>query len=506
MKDSILKYWQEKPLLCILTLAGFFRLLAVLFSKGYGMHDDHFLVIEVAQGWVNGYDYNQWIPHLNDKPIVPSGHSLLYPGFHYFLFSFLEFLGMTGPQSKMFVVRLLHAVLSMSIVYLGFRMAEKISGIKAAKTTGLILALLFFMPMFSVRNLVEFVCIPPMMYATWLVMKDEDRERNSALFASGIMLALALSIRFQTIFFIAGFYLVLLLQKKWRAIFLGASGFILCIALVQGITDMVIWQRPFTELTEYVRYNLEHANEYIIQKWYNYILLLAGILIPPVSIFILFGFLRSWKKHLLLFLPAFIFLVFHSYFPNKQERFILPIIPFIITLGICGWTEFVAQSRFWQNRQRLLRACWIFFWVVNFIPLIFISTAYSHRSRVEAMTYLSQKKDFKNFIVDESQHGGCTMPPRFYLQHWISNLCITEETSVESFAAGILSSSVSSRPNYVVFNDEENIEARVQNFKKYFPGLEYEATIEPGLVDKVMHTLNKRNANFTSYIYRIQYE
>ena len=506
MKKLILKYWREKPLLCVLSLAGFFRLLAVLFSKGYGMHDDHFLVVEAAQSWVDGYDYNRWMPTITKDLTTPSGHSLLYPGFHYFLFQFLESLRMTDPQSKMYVVRFLHALLSMSIVYLGYRMAEKISGLNAAKTTGLILALLFFIPMFSVRNLVEFVCIPPMLYATWLVMKYDDRKKNSALFFSGVMLALALSIRFQTAVFIGGFYLVLLLQKKWKEIFLSAAGFIVCIALVQGITDVIIWKRPFAEITEYVRYNLEHADEYIIQKWYNYILLLAGIMIPPVSIFILFGYLRNWKKHLLLFLPSIIFLAFHSYLPYKQERFILPIIPFIIILGIGGWENFVSQSGFWQRNQKLLHACWIFFWLVNFIPLIFVSTAYSHRSRVEAMVYLSKQKDFKNFIIEESQHDGFTMPPRFYLQSWIYQPYVTKGTSLESLAEGIASGPDSLKPNYVVFNEKENIEQRVKNFKKYFPGIEYQATIEPGLVDKVMHWLNKRNANFTSYIYLIRYE
>jgi len=503
VKNFILKYWQEKPLLCILSLAGFFRLLAVIFSKGYGMHDDHFLVIEAAQSWVNGYDYNDWIPSITKGLVTPSGHSLLYPGLHYVLFRMLEFFGITDPQSKMYVVRFIHAVLSMSIVYLGYRMAEKINGSSAAKTTGLILALLFFMPMFSVRNLVEFVCIPPMLYATWLVMKNEEKKKKFPLLLSGIMLALALSVRFQTILFIGGFYLALLLQKKWKEIFLSATGFIFCIAIVQGITDIIIWERPFAELTEYVRYNMEHANEYITQKWYNYIILLAGILIPPVSIFILFGFLRNWKKHLLLFLPSFIFLIFHSYFPNKQERFILPIIPFIITLGVCGWTDFVAHSGFWQKRQKLLRACWIFFWTVNFIPLVFISTAYSHRSRVEAMVYLSKKKDFKNFIVEESQHEGFTMPPLFYLRHWLSYPYVTKPFTLDSLAERISSTPDSLKANYVVFNEEENIEERIQNFKKLYPTMEFDVIIEPGLVDKVMHKLNKRNANFRCYIFRI---
>ena len=106
---------------------------------------------------------------------------------------------------------------------------------------------------------------------------------------------------------------------------------------------------------------------------------------------------------------------------------------------------------------------------MNFIPLVFISTAYSHRSRVETMVYLSEKKDFKNFIVEESQHESYTMPPKFYLQHYVSQPMILKGTSLEGFAHGILNTPDSLKPNYVVFNEEENIEERVQNFKKYFP-------------------------------------
>ena len=38
------------------------RLIAAVFSQGYGMHDDHFLIIEASTSWVYGYDYNGWLP------------------------------------------------------------------------------------------------------------------------------------------------------------------------------------------------------------------------------------------------------------------------------------------------------------------------------------------------------------------------------------------------------------------------------------------------------------
>ena len=114
--------WEEHPLRLIIFLALFFRILAVLFSKGYGMHDDHFLVIESAQSWVDNFDYNNWLPSSSAQP---SGHSWFYCGLHYFLFKGLQALGMYDPQAKMYVVRLLHALLSLLTVVLGYRISNR---------------------------------------------------------------------------------------------------------------------------------------------------------------------------------------------------------------------------------------------------------------------------------------------------------------------------------------------------------------------------------------------
>ena len=81
-------YWERKPLSLILWLAVFLRLISVIFAKGWGMHDDHFLVIEASQSWVDGVDYNYWLPG-NAANNPPQGHSWFYVGIHYFIFHFL---------------------------------------------------------------------------------------------------------------------------------------------------------------------------------------------------------------------------------------------------------------------------------------------------------------------------------------------------------------------------------------------------------------------------------
>ena len=210
------RIWDEKPLHIIMYAGFFFRLLAVIFSKGYGMSDDHFLVIEPAQAWVDGYNYDTWYPDANFPDAPPTGHSFFYPGVHYLLFLFFKVIGFSDPQGKMYFVRGLHAIFSMIIVYCGFKIAEKLSGKSTARMTGLLLSVFWFMPFLSVRNLVEVACIPPLMYATWLIIRDEEKYNWKSITFSGFLLSIAFSIRYQSILFTAGLCLALLFRRKTK--------------------------------------------------------------------------------------------------------------------------------------------------------------------------------------------------------------------------------------------------------------------------------------------------
>ena len=502
--NLIKKLWNEKPLSLILFVGIFFRTLAILFSKGYGMHDDHFLVIESAGSWANGFDYNDWLPNGRVEHPLPSGHSFFYSGLHYFLFRLMIFFKLTDPQGQMYIIRFLHSALSLSIIYCGYKITDKISGLKQARMVGLLLSIFWFMPFLSVRNLIEFVCIAPMMYATWLVIKNGDEKKITPYLWGGFWLGIAFSIRFQSIIFTGGFGLALLFTKKIKEAIAVGIMFLIVGGAIQGITDYFIWGQPFAEFKEYIIYNIANSKQYFVQQWYMYFLLILGILIPPVSFFLFFGFFRNWKKHLILFLPSFIFLLFHCYFPNKQERFILPIIPFIIVLGYVGWDEFITKSTFWQQRKKLLYYCWVFFWALNVIPLCVISVAYSKRNRVEAMTYLAAQGDVNSVAIEDTNRDDFTMPPLFYLQKWGHVFGITNIYPPAQFSKEYYERSPKDRPNYVVFMENDNIEKRVADLKSFIPTLTYQATIEPSSIDKLMFWLNPMNNNQTSYIYKIK--
>ncbi len=498
----IKKLWFEKPYVVIMVLAIIFRLIAVIFSRGFGMLDDHFLVIEAAQSWVDDFDYNRWLPKSGNT--TPQGHSFFYVGFHYILLLFLEKIQLTDPQAKMYVVRLLHALFSLLIISFGYKITEKLFNRKTANQVGLLLAIFWFMPFLSVRNMVEIVCIPFLMWGIWIIINAGDKKQKLLLYLfAGFIMGLGFSVRFQTLIFTGSVGLVVLFHGKWKEVIFLAAGVLVSIALIQGTIDFFIWGYPFAELYAYVEHNIIHATDYIITPWYSYMLLVLGILIPPVSFFILFGFLRTfkWKKYLIIFFPTLVFFVFHSAFPNKQERFILPILPFLIILGMIGWNDFIARSKFWKNNSHLLRASWVFFWVINTILLLIISTTYSKKARVESMTYLSRYDNIKFVLVENSNQYTVDMIPRYYLDEWVRQCEISKSKPVEKLPR-VFVKEKDFIPRFFIFFEEKNINERVNQIKVIYPSMEYETTIKPGFIDRLLHWLNPINANQTIFIYR----
>ena len=341
--SEIKRLLNNKPYECVIFIALILRLAASIFSQGYGMHDDHFLVIEAAQSWVDGFDYNSWLPWNQIDP-RPEGHSFFYVGFHYALFSLFKLLGIESPDFKMFIIRIIHALFSLLTVSISYRITELISDRRTAFKVGMLMAAFWFMPFLSVRNLVEIFAIPFLLAGTYLILLSDKNinikftgKPGNFIFIAGLIMGIAFSVRYQTILFIGGTGLVLLVMKKWTETIIFGSGALISMVFFQSIADIFIWGYPFAEFLEYVRYNLENRNNYLTGPWHMYLGVLIGVFLLPLGFFILFGYFRTWKNHLLIFLPSFIFLAFHSYFPNKQERFIFTIIPFIVISGMIGW-------------------------------------------------------------------------------------------------------------------------------------------------------------------------
>lgn len=493
---------KQNTLWWLIIIAFVPRLVAVIFSKGYGMHDDHFLIIEAAQSWVDGDDYNNWLPD-NPETDTPTGHSWFYVGLHYFFFHFLEFIGITGPQAKMYVVRFLHALYSLLMIAPVYFVVKKAADKKLAIQAGLLIGLLWFMPIMSVRNLVEMVCIPPVLWATWLLYKEENASiRNTVL--AGLLCGLAMAFRFHVILFIGGFGLVFLSKKNvLGGLVFGLSAF--AALFITQLGDVFIWGRMFVEFQEYIMYNLSNKTTYFNRPWYQYFGTIGGLMLPPLSLLLIIGYFKSFKKYLLLFLPSFVFFAFHCYFPNKQERFILPVIPFVVLLGLIGWNEIKSNATStWIFK--LDKFSWKFFWVINLIALMVVSPAYSKKSRVEAMQLLGEQEDYKALLVEYSIEYDVTIMPEFYSRQW-SNIWYVSKYSEPNYLKDEFSVYADSlKPSHAIFFESADLEARKAHMSEQLEA-EFEelAVIEPSYLDKLLHTMNPSNSNETAYIYKMNY-
>jgi len=497
-------YFNSHPLRFALLIGLVLRLVAVVFSRGFGMHDDHFLVIEVAQSWADGTDYNNWLP--GSGSTQPSGHSFFYCGLHFLFFSVLQFLGIISPEIKMVLVRLIHALISLLVIWFGFKITQRLSNEKAAAKAALLLAVLWFMPFLSVRNLVEIACIPFLAAATWYAM-DAANKKNPMLwfFVAGILGGLAFCTRFQSLFFISGIGLALLINLKWKDAILFGLGVLCSFGLIQGIVDTLIWGKPFVEFAEYIQYNLDNAYNYGQNAWYNYLLLILGVLIPPVSILLFVGMFVNFRKNLMVLLPVLIFLLFHSYFPNKQERFILPIVPFIVMLGFAGMESYFEKHPPSVAFSKFMKGSWTFFWIINILLLPFITMMYSKKARVESMIYLSKYKDKIDYLLlEDTNHGTPKMPPEFYLGKWIGCYELSQDRSLDSLKFKLAQTSRENYPDFVLFFEDKNLEQRIATVKTILPDIKYETTIYPGLIDDVLFKLNPKNANQVIFIYRVK--
>ncbi|MEO0404310.1 MAG: glycosyltransferase family 39 protein, partial [Bacteroidota bacterium] len=232
--NSIQQFWKNHPLASVLIIALLVRLVAVFGAQGYLMHDDHFLVIEPASSWVVGEDHNNWLPE-NMKP-GSDAHSVnfTYVGTQYVLLKALDSVGIQDPKNQMYWVRFIHALFSLLIVFYGYKIAQKLGGLKTAKTVGLILGLLAFMPNFAIRNLVEMVCIPPLMWSLWMLVKHRDNEQLKGYILAAIGVGIATGIRYQCGVFGVGIGLGLLLKKEWKGFFILGGGSLLVFFLAQS--------------------------------------------------------------------------------------------------------------------------------------------------------------------------------------------------------------------------------------------------------------------------------
>lgn len=458
------------------------------------MHDDHFLVVEAAASWADGEDYNNWLPW-NQKG-TPKAHpaNFAYVGSQYLLFELFKLTGPSHPSDQALVLRILHGLYSLATIALGYLIARALAPTRKHTATGVawLLAASGLWPLLSVHQLVEMACVPPLMMGFWGLVRSRQLRWQDILIA-GIGIGIATGIRFQCGVIGVALVPVLLAQRQWQAL-VGVGVTALGTFSLMQAPDLYVWGEPFVQLRGYIGYNSTHAGNYPKGPWYQYLLTLLGILLPPASLMLLWGAFHrgrsapgNWWR---VVVPIAGFLIFHSAYINKQERFILPVVPALITVGLIGWHNWRERSQWWARHRKLEGGLWATFWIIS-TAVVAASIPYSGKhSRVKAMEFLYGQK-VETFAVVQVDSG--SMPPQFYSGTWKS-YHIDNRRDQQRPPLQVAASWCASPPQFILFQGDRHLGEAVGQYKAAMPGLRYVTTIAPSRTDRWIHALNPINS------------
>ncbi len=336
----------------VLLAAAVVRLIAAIFSEGYIMSDDHFLAVEPVSSWVSGENYHNWYPNSYNETDHAQPFSYAYYFLNFVILKFCAVIGIQNPFIQAFVLRIVHAALSLWGVYLFVKLAERLISSVTWRMHAIWLWVFGgVVTVFSVHQLVETACIPFVLLAYLYVLKYFEKDRVGAIIIAALAFSVSVGMRYQLVFFplTLGFYL--LWKRMWSGAVLFGIFFTLGFALTQ-IDNLLFWHKPiYQHLLDYQAYNATHFADYP-SNVFSYLALITYYIFPVVTIVFLLSLRRRHSsaghssptfvapQHsskgasqvVPILIGTIVFIGFHLLFPNRQERFLLPAVPFLLLL------------------------------------------------------------------------------------------------------------------------------------------------------------------------------
>ena len=498
MKENLIDRFNRNPLPFLLLFGLLIRLIAAFFSKGFLTLDDHFNFVVDADMISRGFP----LPHdYKDSP--------LYPYFGAIIMTIGRTLGNSSPDIEILTIRLVQGILSLFVIYFVYKILESKTDKNLASIGGLMATTLFIIPIMAVHQFEEALCQIPLLAAIWILQKKEKRNLFNpiSIIIAGMLMGIGMILRFPMISFVGIFTIGLLFQKSTRQYFFAFLIGILLVASAQATINIFINEEfgySFYRNFSWIFKNpddLFHTSGYPAGPPWRYLLTLIAIFIPPFSILFLYSTLRGSKIFSLIGISTLSFFIAHSIIANKQERFLLPIIPLLIILGVAG----LPDIKKWFVKKQLIkvyRGIWIYFWILNSIMLALTLFHYGKKDRIEPFVYIQSQHNATGIIIVQYDYeflvpsyylGNTTLPLFWFLDRKNFNEEFQEVTNSKTVI------------NYIVFYGE-SIEQYIFPFEQALgKRLKLEKEISPSLGDWIAHYFNpKYNRIKTASVFSIR--
>ncbi len=503
----------------VLLAAAVVRLIAAIFSEGYLMSDDHFLAVEPVSSWVSGENYHNWYPNAYNETDHAQPFSYAYYFLNFVILKFCALIGILNPFIQAFVLRLAHAALSLWGVYLFVKLAERL----ISSVTWRMYAIWFWVfggvvTVFSVHQLVETACIPFVLLAYLYVLKYFEKDRVGAIIIAALAFSVSVGMRYQLVFFplTLGFYL--LWKRKWSGAVLFGIFFTLGFALTQ-IDNLLFWHKPiYQHLLDYQSYNATHFADYP-SNVFSYFALISYYIFPVVTIVFLISLRRRHSSaghssnrpsHIVpssagpsstgpshevqIFIGVAIFIVFHLVFPNRQERFLLPAVPFVLLLMMraiskryscsapshevpssarpssSGPSHLVPSS---TGPSHLVHKAMRWSIYLSAIYTVSYSFYIPKSKYLEASEALFERGDFQNVVIDNWKGEESVWLPMHYVGKFVHPVTMTNKKSLDQLKQQITHQPLydskrlpAPAPNYLIIWGKEESYPRTKAYEE----------------------------------------
>lgn len=331
MKEKLFFFSIKHPLSYILLLAIVVRILAAVLTSG----------------WIAGWDYN-----FNNYRIP-------------------------GPWFDnpwiVYISRLILGAFSLLVITLAYRITKIIADKTTALEIATFCALLWGMPFVSVHPFPAAVALPFLLYGTLLIMKQHNLLENNEIekfhrttfIVAGFFLGMGFAAYYQSLIYYIGILLTLFILKNWKGALMSLIGYVLAVGITQTIVDLVVYHRPLVAMSAFL-----HDLAIIDINYELTAMFICAMMIPPMSLMLIFGFFRVLRKYIILVLPALLTMIY-SIFTNNNLDLLIMIAPTYLIAGYVGWKEFYKNSAFWTNNKWLLWTCYSVFALMNIAMIIY---------------------------------------------------------------------------------------------------------------------------------------
>jgi GPI mannosyltransferase 3 len=325
--------------LCGLLALAFAVRAVVVFGTPYMVHPDEiFQVYEQAHRLVFGSGLVPWEFH-------DGARSWLVPGILAGIMAVSRRFG-SDPQDYLIPIRLLCSVLSLTVVYVGFRVALRRDGLAGAALTGTLAAVwldaVYFAPSVMAEVLASYGAVGA------IALADGRHEDGWTAALIGALLGLALALRPQygpALVVVALWHGRFEWRRRWAPML---GGGLAVVVLDLGVLDFLTWGSPFHSIWHYLLRGFfegfaNQAGKAPLLHYAHFLAWYWTYPAVPLGLLMLIGMVRA---PLVGAVAAAIFLS-HSVIAHKEYRYIclaLLLAPILIGLGA---NFLIAAARRW---------------------------------------------------------------------------------------------------------------------------------------------------------------